>query len=354
VSGGSQTVTFLFTDIESSTQRWDADGAGMSSALAEHDTVMRSTVSAHRGEVFKHTGDGVCAVFRSAADAVNAALDAQSRVGLPVRIGIHTGEAEARDGDWYGTTLNLVARIMDAGHGAQILCSSVTASMLPAQIPMKTLGEYRLKGLDRAATIVQIGDGDFAPLRAPTTIVTLPERRRSLVGRDELLERVEFALTTHRLVTLVGAGGVGKTSVAIEAARRGTGLVERTAFVDLTTVDGGDGVPVAVARALGLATADLPAIRLAIKTGSTLLVMDNCEHVVDAAAELVEELVTVDGPGVRVLATSRESLEIEGESVVSVPPLSDDEAMVELFLDRAAAAGASPLDVDDRSRVSEL
>lgn len=354
MSGGSQTVTFLFSDIESSTQRWDADGAGMSTALAEHDTVMRSTISAHGGELFKHTGDGVCAVFRSATDAARAALDAQQRVGLPVRIGLHTGEAEARDGDWYGTTLNLVARIMDAGHGAQILCSSVTASMLPAQIPMKTLGAYRLKGLDRAATIVQIGDGDFAPLRAPTTIITLPERRRSLVGRDELLERVEFALTTHRLVTVVGAGGVGKTSVAIEAARRGTGLVDRTAFVDLTTVDGADGVPVAVARALGLATAEVPAIHLAMRTGSTLLVMDNCEHVVDAAAELVQELVVEVGPSLRVLATSRESLEIDGETVVSVPPLSDDDAMVELFLDRAAAAGAAPLDVDDRPRVTEL
>lgn len=354
MSGGSQTVTFLFTDIESSTQRWDVDGAAMSIALAEHDTVMRSTIAAHRGEVFKHTGDGVCAVFRSAADAAHAALDAQQHVGLPVRIGLHTGEAEAREGDWYGTTLNLVARIMDSGHGAQILCSSVTASMLPEQIPMKTLGEYRLKGLDRAETIIQIGEGEFAPLRAPTTIITLPERRRSLVGRDDLLARVEFALTTHRLVTLVGAGGVGKTSVAIEVARRGTGLVDRTAFVDLTTVDGADGVPVAVARALGLASAEVSAIRLAIGTGSTLLVMDNCEHVVDAAAELVEELVNVVGPAVRVLATSRESLEIDGESVVSVPPLSDDDAMVELFLDRAAAAGASPLDVDNHPQVSEL
>jgi predicted ATPase/class 3 adenylate cyclase len=352
--GSTQTITFLFTDIESSTQRWDADGANMSSALAEHDTVMRSTISAHRGELFKHTGDGVCAVFHSAVDAARAALDARHRVGLPVRIGLHTGEAEGRDGDWYGATLNLTARIMDAGHGTQILCSSVTASMLPEQIPAKTLGEYRLKGLDRAETIVQIGDGDFPALRAPTTTVALPERRRSLVGRERLLERVEFALSTHRVVTLVGVGGVGKTSVAIEAARRGTGLVDRTAFVDLTTVDGADGVPVAVARALGLATAELSAIRLAIRTGSTLLVMDNCEHVVDAAADLVQDLINVAGPSVRVLATSRESLEVDGETVVSVPPLSDDHVMAELFFDRAAAAGASPLDVDDRSRVTEL
>src|SRR5947199_282778 len=108
------------------------------------------------------------------------------------------------------------------------------------------------------------GDGAFAPLRAPTTMIALPDRRRSLVGREELLARVEFALTTHRLVTLVGPGGVGKTSVAIEAARRGTGLVDRTAFVDLTSVDGDEGVPVAVARALGLATAELATIRLAL------------------------------------------------------------------------------------------
>ena len=217
VNGGSRTVTFLFTDIESSTQRWDADGARMSTALAEHDEVLRSAISAHRGEVFKHTGDGMCAVFRSAADSVQAALEAQRHVGLPVRIGVHTGEAETCHGDWYGATLNLVARIMDAGHGGQILCSSTTASMLPAQISMKVLGEHRLKGLDRAETIIQIGDGEFPPLRAPTAMIALPERRRSLIGRDELIEQVELAETTHRLVTLVGPGGVGKTSVAIEA-----------------------------------------------------------------------------------------------------------------------------------------
>lgn len=354
MSVGSETVTFLLTDIESSTQRWDADGAGMSTALAAHDDVMRSTISANRGHVFKHTGDGVCAVFHSATDAVRAAVEVQDRVGLPVRIGLHTGEAEPRDGDWYGSTLNLVARIMDAGHGGQILCSTVTASMLPVTTALRSLGEHRLKGLDRAETIVQIGDGDFAPLRAPTTMIALPDRRRSLVGRDELLAHVEIALVTHRLVTLVGPGGVGKTSVAVEAAQRGTGLVDRTAFVDLTTVDGADGVPVAVARALGLATADRSAIRLAVATGSTLLVMDNCEHIVDASAEVIEDLLNTVGPGVRVLATSRESLELDGEAVVAVPPLTDDDAMVDLFVDRAASAGASSLAVDDRPRIAEL
>ncbi|HUP86155.1 MAG TPA: adenylate/guanylate cyclase domain-containing protein [Acidimicrobiales bacterium] len=354
MSDAPQTVTFLFSDIESSTQRWDRDGVGMSAALAVHDEVMRATITAHRGEVFKHTGDGVCAVFHSATDAARAAVEVQQRVALPVRIGMHTGEAETRDGDWYGSTVNLAARIMDAGHGGQILSSAVTASMLPAHTALKVLGEHRLKGLDRAEAIVQVGPGEFAPLRAPTTMITLPERRRSLVGRHELLRRVESALTAGRLVTLVGPGGVGKTSVAIEAARRGTGLVDRTAFVDLTTVDGASGVPVAVARALGLSTAELPAIRLAIASGSTLLVVDNCEHVVDAAAEVVQDLLGAAGSGVRVVATSRESLELDGETVLSVPPLTDDDAMIELFLDRAAAAGASRLKVDDRPRVAEL
>ena len=354
MSEPTQTATFLFTDIESSTQRWDVDGGTMSTALAAHDGLMQATISAHDGELFKHTGDGVCAVFRSARDAALTALEVQERVGLPVRIGLHTGEAETRGGDWFGPTLNLVARIMDAGHGGQILCSTVTASMLPPEVPVKVLGEYRLKGRDRAETIVQIGAGAFASLRAPTAMIALPERQRPLVGRDDLLARVESALADHRLVTLVGTGGVGKTSVAIEAARRGTGLVDRTAFVDLASVDGTDGVPVAVARALGLVTADVSAIRLAVATGSTLLVMDNCEHVVDAAAEIVDELVNAVGAGVRVLATSRESLEVGGEAVVLVPPLTDDDAMVDLFLDRAALAGGSPLGVGDRPRVAEL
>src|SRR5258706_8128624 len=123
----SGTVTFLFTDIEGSTQRWQLDGRAMSDALATHDRVIRSAVERHGGVVFKHTGDGMCAVFRSAPAAMAAAVEAQAGLALPVRMGLHTGEAEMRNGDYFGATLNLTARVMDAGHGGQVLVSAATA-----------------------------------------------------------------------------------------------------------------------------------------------------------------------------------------------------------------------------------
>ena len=255
VAAGPQTLTFLFTDVEGSTRRWAADPEQMARHLARHDDVLRRAVAEHRGEVFKHTGDGICAVFGSAVDAARAAVAAQERLALPVRMGLHTGEAEQRDGDWYGSALNRAARIMDAGHGGQILCSAATAALLSDVVELRQMGEFRLKGLDREETIVQIGTGDFPPLRAGPTIVELPERRTALLGRDDLLARIDAALGEHRLVTLVGPGGVGKTSAAIEAARRRTGLVERIVFADLATVDDIDGVPAAIARALGVTVA---------------------------------------------------------------------------------------------------
>jgi len=351
VAPGGQTLTFLFTDVEGSTRRWAADAAQMSEELATHDEVLREVIVEHRGELFKHTGDGVCAVFGSAADAVSAAIAAQDRLSLPVRMGLHTGEAEERDGDWYGTSLTCVARIMDAGHGGQILCSAATAALLPDDVERRALGEFRLKGLDRVQTIVQVGPGQFAPLRAGPTVVELPERRTSLLGRDDLLVGIDAALDEHRLVTLVGPGGIGKTSTAIEAARRRTGLVEQIVFADLATVDDADGVVAAVARALGVTVPGVAAIELAVGVADVLIVVDNCEHVIDAAAEMIEMLLRWRA---RVLATSREHLELDGEVVVRVPPLSDDAVAVALFVERATAAGAAQPAPEEAHQIAQL
>jgi predicted ATPase len=346
-----QTLTFLFTDVEGSTRRWAADPERMSKELATHDEVLRTVVAEHGGQLFKHTGDGICAVFGSAVEAVRAALAAQERLSLPVRMGLHTGEAEQRDGDWYGTSLAVVARIMDAGHGGQILCSAATAALLPQDVERRPLGDFRMKGLDREHAIVQVGAGHFPPLRAGPTIVDLPERRASLLGRDDLLARIDAALERHRLVTLVGPGGIGKTSAAIEAARRRTGLVQQIAFADLAAVDDADGVVAAVARALGVTAPRLAAIELALGVSDVLIVVDNCEHVIDAAAEVIEVLLRRRA---RVLATSREHLELDGEVVVPVPPLSDDAIAVALFVDRATAAGAPRPPVEEASNIAQL
>ena len=344
-------MTFLFTDVEGSTRRWAADPEQMSVELAIHDEVLRIVVAEHRGKLFKHTGDGIGAVFGSAVDAVRAAVAAQDQLSLPVRMGLHTGEAEERDGDWYGTSLTRVARIMDAGHGGQILCSATTAALLPDDVERRPLGEFRLKGLDREQTIVQIGPGQFPRLRAGSTVVELPERRTSLLGRDDLLVRIDAALDKHRLVTLVGPGGIGKTSTAIEAARRRTGLVEQIVFADLATVDDVDGVVAAVARALGVTAPGRAAVELALGASDVLVVVDNCEHVIDAAAEMVEMLLRSRA---RVLATSREHLELDGEVVVPVPPLSDDAVAVALFVERATAAGAAQPAPEEAQRIAQL
>ncbi|MEA3184604.1 MAG: hypothetical protein QOJ74_1081, partial [Ilumatobacteraceae bacterium] len=180
----SGTVTFLFTDIEGSTQRWQVDDRAMSEALAAHDLVIRSAVEGQGGVVFKHTGDGMCAVFTSARAAVAAAVAAQARLSLPVRMGVHTGEAEVRDGDYFGPTVNRTARVMDAGHGGQVLLSSATAGLV-GDSDLVDLGEHHLKGLERRERIFQIGQGEFPPLRTPREVAgNLPVELSTFVGRS--------------------------------------------------------------------------------------------------------------------------------------------------------------------------
>jgi len=217
--GSGRTVTFLFTDVESSTQRWQEDPDGMAAALARHDSVLRAGIEAAGGRVFKHTGDGVCAVFESATRAVAAALQAQSELELRVRIGLHTGEAEEREGDFFGTTLNRCARIMDAGHGGQILLSAVTRALLDG-VECVDLGEWVLKGFAQPERILQVGAGRFLPLRTQRRLSFLPGVLTSLIGRDELVGEVADRVRAARLVTLVGVGGCPKARVGVAEGQR--------------------------------------------------------------------------------------------------------------------------------------
>jgi class 3 adenylate cyclase len=175
VAGPSGTLTFLFTDIEGSTRLWQLDEAAMRSAVACHDGVLRTVIADHGGTVFSSTGDGVAAAFDSASSAVKAALAAQAGLAeqawptpepVRVRIGLHTGEAESRDGDYFGTTVNRAARVMAVGHGGQVLCSSATASLVEADASFVDLGEHRLRDLDRPVHLFQVGEGSFAPPRS--------------------------------------------------------------------------------------------------------------------------------------------------------------------------------------------
>jgi predicted ATPase/class 3 adenylate cyclase len=351
VGGASGTYTFLFTDVEESTRRWAEDRDAMSAARAHHDAVLREAIESRGGEIFKHTGDGVWAVFGSARAAADAALEAQRHLHVPVRMGLNTGEAEHRDGDWFGTTLNRTARIGDAGAGGQILCSSATAALLDDR-DVRILGQFRLKGLEGAEVILQVGGGDFPPPRAVGIMAKVPERSAMLVGRDRLLVDLEHLLDTERLVTLVGPGGVGKTSVAIEAARIRNGRTDRIGFADLTTTDDPNRLLSTISSAFEMRVTTVDELAEALDRGGALLVLDNCEHLIDDVADLVERLIGA-ARSLTVLATSREVLEVAGERVVMVPPLDSADDLVTLFRARAAASG-SELAAGDDDLVAEL
>ena len=354
----SGTVTFMFTDIEGSTQRWQHDDHAMSDALATHDLTIRSVVDRHGGTVFKHTGDGVCAVFTSAPAAVAAAVAAQARLELPVRVGLHTGEAELRDRDYFGPTLNLTARVMDAGHGGQVLLSSSTAGLVRDH-DLVDLGEHHMKGLDTAERIFQVGRHEFPPLRTPRqTAGNLPVDLSTFIGRSHDVKALVDELADHRLVTLIGVGGTGKTRLAVE-----TGIAVSASFpdgcwmVELAAVTVETAVPFAFAAGLGMTAPPnsdvIDGLVARLRHKELLVVVDNCEHVLTAAADAVERIVAAC-PTVAVLATSREPLMVRGERLVPVPSLPPEDAE-RLFLERARAEAPDlVIDADQARAVAEL
>jgi class 3 adenylate cyclase len=220
----SGVVTFLFTDVEGSTRRWEAEAEAMRGALAAHDEVLHAAIEAHGGYMFKHTGDGVCAAFGSPKSAVDAAVAAQRALELPVRMGIATGEAELRGADYFGAVLNRAARVMAAGPSGQVLVAESTAGLLSG-VELLDLGPRRLRNLPIPVGVFQVRApglrADFPPLRAvDVTPGNLRPQASSFIGREKELVEVEDALSAHRLVTLTGVGGVGKTRLALEVAGR--------------------------------------------------------------------------------------------------------------------------------------
>ena len=354
----SGTVTFLFTDIAGSTKLWETAPDGMRAALERHDSLMRAAFESHGGYVFATGGDGFGVSFARADDAVAAAVEAQHALdaqawpdgaALRVRMGAHTGSASERDGDYFGPPVNRAARLMAVAHGGQVVCSQTTASLVGDALPLVALGEHRLRDLTSAETVFQVGEGAFPPLRSVDVVPTnLPTVRTELIGRSEDLEAIAPLVTGERLVTLTGVGGVGKTRLALgAAASAAAGFADGCWFVELSPVTDGDDVGKAVAAAMGVSLTSDALVDYLVER-RMLIVLDNCEHVLDAVADLVDAIL-VSAADVHVIATSREPLGLDGEQVRRVPSLllpdahgslsdAGSAAAVRLFADRAAAA----------------
>ena len=370
----SGTVTLLFTDVEGSTRLWEAEPEPMAQALRRHDEMLRRAIGQAGGFVFKTVGDAFCATFATPQAALEAVLAAQralaaeqwpTRRPIRVRMSLHTGVCEERDNDYFGPVVNRTARLEAVAHGGQVLVSGTTAGLLSETLPdgvtLRDLGLHRLKDLGRPERVFQLGaeflQAGFPPLESldnPELPNNLPAQLTAFVGRESEAKDVRSLVASSRLVTLTGAGGCGKTRLALQAAAELLGEAgDGVWFVELASLTEGEQIPVAVAAVLGLADhggqqVSLDSVTDALRDQDTLILLDNCEHVIDAAAKFCGQVVR-DCPRLRVLATSREPLGIEGERVYRVPSLSlppgevdtaDDVAAsdaVRLFVDRARA-----------------
>ncbi|HEX9301935.1 MAG TPA: adenylate/guanylate cyclase domain-containing protein, partial [Casimicrobiaceae bacterium] len=307
-------TTFLFTDIEGSTSLWEREPVRMRPALARHDAIARAAVEAHRGAVVKTSGDGIHAAFGDPLDAVRAVIELQQAlddpeatcgVALRVRCGLHAGVVERRDNDFFGSAVNRAARIMSAAHGGQVLLSQAVAVLvrerLPAGVTLRDLGTIRLRDLARPEQVYQVVHPrlrqDFPALRSlEATPNNLPQQVTSFIGRERELAEVKELVGKTRLLTLLGVGGLGKTRLSLQLAADvmddypdGVWFVELAAIADVRMV------AQAVASVLGVKEeAGRPvseAVMKAIKDRRLLLVLDNCEHLVHACADLAKEML---------------------------------------------------------------
>ena len=324
--------TFLFSDIQGSTALWEAFPSEMDSALARHDELLHRAVTDYAGEVFKHTGDGMAAAFHGPLPAFDAALKAQQGIvnedwgvigSLKVRMGMHTGEVFERDGDYFGASLNHVSRLMSAAHGGQILVSEATSSLtqdLPDGASLVDLGVHRLRDISRAYHVYHLQHPDlptdFPPIKSEKS-GNLPDSHNDLFGRETELKELTSKIQNTRLITLTGFGGTGKTRLATELGRISAGQFRDGVWIhELAATEDQNGLPREAAALFGVGEDGLDNY-LAEK--QLLFILDNCEHLLSGATALIRRLLA--SPGVTVVATSREALNIAGEQIYAVSPL---------------------------------
>ena len=378
-------MTFLFTDIEGSTRLWQLDESTMRAAVARHDEILHSTITDFGGTVFSTMGDGVAAVFPSAARAVMAAGEIQRNLGaetwptsqpVVVRIGLNSGEADVRDGDYFGTAVNRAARVMAIAHGGQVLCSGATAGLvgesLPEELGLLDLGPHRLRDLTAPERIHQVvvpglPENFPRPRSLDALPGNLPIQATAFVGRERELKELAETIFSARVVTVTGVGGVGKTRLALQAAAEALpSFRDGVWLVELAGVGSPDAVLDMVTSTLEISSVS-PAGGLgdALRTKELLLILDNCEHLLTPVAKLVDDLLRV-APDVRVLATSREGLGVSGEHLWAMAsmelPDPDEEVSaiaaadsVRLFVERAREANANfTFSDDDAAVISEV
>jgi len=376
VKASSGVTTFLFTDIEGSTRLWDREHERMQVALAHHDAIVRAAVEENHGIVVKMSGDGAHGAFEDPLDALGATLQLQQGladpaathgVALRVRCGLHAGVTERRDNDFFGGTVNRAARIMGVAHGGQVLLSQAVATLVGERLPpgaaLLDLGTVRLRDLESPERVFQLVHPglrrDFPSLRSlEATPNNLPQQLSSFVGRERELAEVTQLFSQARLVTLFGPGGIGKTRLSLQV---GADALETFSdgvwFVELAAVADPLLVPQAMASVLGVKEeAGHPvseALIKYVKDRRALVILDNCEHLLQSCADLVKQLLQA-GPYLKILASSRENLRVPGETSYPVPPLAvpgpgetDSVTMgaqfaaVRLFAERSASARPS-------------
>ena len=370
-------VTFLFTDVAASTRLWERDADAMARALERHDELCREHFQRTSGYVFATGGDGFAVAFGRASDALEAATGLQTalaeepwpeRAPLSVRMALHAGEAVERDGDYFGPVLNTAARLLAVGHAGQVLLSDTARQLVGDSTSLCDLGVHRLRDLGEPLRVWQAGDESFPALQSlNASRGNLPGHLPLLIGRDDELAQVRGLLSTHRLVTLTGVGGVGKTRLSLGlAGEMAPELADGAWLVDFAPRESDDDLAAAISVAIGAgATASDHHLLLDhLRERRMLLVLDNCEHVIDAAAELVDDLLAATNT-LTVLVTSREPLGLEGEHVHRVRSLAlpattaDEETIarspaVDLFVERALDAGASPSSTVDLRTIAEI
>jgi predicted ATPase/class 3 adenylate cyclase len=372
-AAASAAVTFLFSDIEGSTRLWEQMPDKMRSALEIHDSIAQSCIERHRGTLVKKTGDGVHAAFADPLDALNAMLDMQLQLAaageaagfaLALRCGLHLGADERRDGDFYGQHVNRAARVMSVAHGGQMLLSEAVQTQVQTRLPqgvsLRDLGLCRLRDLSAPLRLFQLEHpqlrADFPALRSlEATPNNLAQQLNSFVGRERELTEVRAQLDAARLVTLLGTGGIGKSRLSVQlGAELMDDFPDGVWFVELAPLTDPRLVAQAVASVLSVKEeAGHPVIDALVKhvrDRRMLIILDNCEHVVHAAADVAKKLLQA-GPQLKILTSSREVLRVAGEVAYQVPALSSPEKgraivldeltrheAVRLFIDRATAA----------------